>query len=42
MNAIGPMAYLGPPNEPAIQYYKHVVANNYAEIYALYPYVWHG
>ena len=39
---IGPLAYLGPPNEPAIQYFKQVIASNYAEAAALYPFVGSG
>ena len=42
MNAIGPLAYLGPPNEPEIQYYKHVVDNSYAMNLAYYSFVGSG
>jgi hypothetical protein len=39
---VGPLAYLGPPNEPAIQYFSHLIASNYAEAAALYPFVGSG
>jgi hypothetical protein len=42
MNTIGPLPYLGPPNEPAIQYFKHMVADTYAQSYAWYSFVGSG
>ena len=42
MNVLGPLSYLGPANEPAIQYFRHNVDNNYAMNLALYSFIGTG